>query len=50
VAETCPQCQHPFVLEKVTKRHGVTRHCPGETCDFSRQVEAPQTEEAPVSR
>jgi DNA topoisomerase-1 len=52
VAEPCPDCRHPFLLEKVTKRHGVTRHCPNEACGYSRQVDAPQPqpEAAPVGR
>ncbi len=50
VTEACPQCKHPFVLQKFTKRHGLTRHCPNEGCDFSRQVDEAPLEEAAVSR
>ncbi|MEE9231166.1 MAG: type I DNA topoisomerase [Acidobacteriota bacterium] len=50
VSEACPQCKHPFVLEKFTKRHGVTRNCPAENCDFTQQVEAPKTEEVTVGQ
>jgi DNA topoisomerase-1 len=49
VAEPCPSCKHPFLLEKFTKRHGLSRYCPAEGCGFSRQVEAPQPEPATVT-
>jgi len=50
VPHPCPKCKSPFLLEKFTKRHGLTRHCPNETCDFTEQMEAPQPEEAAVTR
>ncbi len=53
VPHACPSCKSPFLLEKFTKRHGLTRHCPNEACDFSQQIEAPQStqpEEAGVPR
>jgi DNA topoisomerase-1 len=49
VPTPCPQCRHPFLLEKFTKRHGLTRHCPNETCDFSQKIEAPSPEEVPAT-
>jgi DNA topoisomerase-1 len=39
VPEPCPQCHAPFVVEKVTKRSGVTRKCFREECDYQEVVE-----------
>ena len=38
VAESCPSCSRPYVLEKITKRDGVTRFCNSEGCDFKKAV------------
>ncbi|HEY0430775.1 MAG TPA: type I DNA topoisomerase [Pyrinomonadaceae bacterium] len=35
VAEACPKCQAPFLLEKTTKKQGTFRHCANEECDYS---------------
>jgi DNA topoisomerase I len=40
VAERCPQCNAPFLLEKTTKK-GTTRTCAREDCDYKEEV--PQT-------
>jgi len=40
VAETCPKCSAPFLLEKTTKRDGTTRYCQNEECDYKMAVEA----------
>jgi DNA topoisomerase-1 len=40
VAEPCPQCNAPFLLEKTTKK-GTTRSCAREDCDYKEEV--PQT-------
>lgn len=39
VPEPCPRCHAPFVVEKVTKRSGVTRKCFREECDYQEVVE-----------
>jgi DNA topoisomerase-1 len=39
VAEKCPSCGAPFLVEKVTKRHGRQLVCNNEDCDFVRQAE-----------
>jgi DNA topoisomerase-1 len=38
VAETCPQCGSPFLVEKTTKK-GTTWNCPKEGCGYSREPE-----------
>ncbi len=38
VAEKCPSCGRPYVLEKTTKKAGTTRFCDGEGCDFKQAV------------
>jgi len=35
VAETCPQCSAPFLLEKTTKKQGTFRHCANEECGYN---------------
>jgi DNA topoisomerase-1 len=37
VAEQCPQCNAPFLLEKTTKK-GTTRSCAREDCDYKEEV------------
>jgi DNA topoisomerase-1 len=37
VAEPCPQCNAPFILEKTTKK-GTTRSCAREDCDYKEEV------------
>ncbi|HST51911.1 MAG TPA: type I DNA topoisomerase [Pyrinomonadaceae bacterium] len=37
VAEPCPQCRAPFLLEKTTKK-GTTRSCTREDCDYKEEV------------
>ncbi len=44
VSENCPKCQAPFLVEKVTKKHGRQLLCHNEECDYARSeelVEAP---------
>lgn len=38
VSQPCPQCQSPFLLEKVTKSKGRQRVCYDESCDFSESL------------
>jgi DNA topoisomerase-1 len=44
VAEACPKCNAPFLLEKTTKKEGTVRYCAKEGCDYR----AEQTTTAPV--
>ena len=39
VKESCPTCGAPFLLEKVTKRHGRQLLCHKEDCDYVRSEE-----------
>jgi DNA topoisomerase-1 len=43
IAEPCPKCGAPFLVEKVTKRHGRQLLCNNEECDYSRAEELPDT-------
>ena len=38
VAEACPQCGAPFVVEKTTKRAGTVRRCLSEGCTYKETV------------
>jgi len=38
IAERCPSCGNPYVLEKVTKKDGTTRFCDHEGCGFKKAV------------
>ena len=38
VAEACPKCGNPILVEKVTKKSGRTRSCPQANCDYRVQV------------
>ena len=39
VAEKCPECQAPFLVEKITKKHGRQLICNNEECSYVRQAE-----------
>jgi DNA topoisomerase-1 len=39
IAEKCPDCGAPFLVEKITKRHGRQLVCNSEDCDYVRQAE-----------
>ena len=39
LAEACPQCKAPFLVEKVTKRHGRQVLCHNDDCDYVRSEE-----------
>ena len=39
IVEACPKCQAPFLVEKITKRHGRQLLCQAEGCDYSRSEE-----------
>ncbi|MFN2493799.1 MAG: type I DNA topoisomerase, partial [Pyrinomonadaceae bacterium] len=34
VAEVCPKCNAPFLLEKTTKKHGTFRYCANTECGY----------------
>ncbi len=38
VAEACPECGSPILLEKETKKSGLVRYCPNEACKYERAV------------
>ena len=42
VLEPCPKCGAPFLTEKVTKRYGIVRNCPRETCDWVSSPSSPR--------
>ncbi len=35
VAEVCPKCNAPFLLEKTTKKQGTFQHCANEECGYT---------------
>jgi DNA topoisomerase-1 len=39
IAEPCPKCSAPFLVEKVTKKHGRQLVCGNEECDYVRSEE-----------
>ena len=39
LSESCPQCKAPFLVEKVTKRHGRQVLCHNDDCDYVRTEE-----------
>jgi len=42
VDEACPQCGHPILTLKTTKRRGTEKVCPQKECDYAEQIEPPQ--------
>ena len=44
LAEACPSCGSPYLVEKVTKRHGAQVLCPNRDCGFTRAV--PEADDA----
>lgn len=41
VADTCPQCNAPFLLEKTTKKQGTFRYCADEACGYRSDAVEP---------
>jgi ssDNA-binding Zn-finger/Zn-ribbon topoisomerase 1 len=39
MAETCPDCGAPFLIEKTTKKHGRQILCHNDECDYARSEE-----------
>jgi DNA topoisomerase-1 len=53
IAEPCPKCGAPFIVEKKSKI-GMVRACVKEGCDWEKLIDdkpasKPQSEEAPVA-
>ena len=40
ILEPCPKCKAPFLVEKITKKHGRQLICNTEECDYARSEEA----------
>jgi DNA topoisomerase-1 len=45
VAEPCPVCAAPFIVEKTTKRAGTVRRCLSEGCKYKETVAEPEEQE-----
>jgi DNA topoisomerase-1 len=43
VAEECPKCGAPYLVEKITKKHGRQILCNNEECDYARSEKLPGT-------
>ncbi len=41
IAEPCPNCNAPFLLEKTTKKDGTVRYCAKEGCGYREGQDAP---------
>jgi DNA topoisomerase-1 len=39
IAEPCPKCAAPFLVEKTTKKHGRQLLCTNDSCDYVRSEE-----------
>ncbi|HBF12873.1 MAG TPA: type I DNA topoisomerase [Deltaproteobacteria bacterium] len=39
VNQTCPQCRHPYLFEKVTQSRGTELKCPNKECGYSKMVD-----------
>jgi DNA topoisomerase-1 len=49
LAETCPQCASPYLLQKFSKRDGPYVTCPNKECGYRREVEQPGATTAPTA-
>jgi DNA topoisomerase I len=47
IAQACPQCAAPYLLEKTTKKQGTIRYCNSEECDYKETV--PQVTESSIA-
>lgn len=45
IAEVCPNCGHPVLTIKTTKRWGVEKVCPQKDCGWKEQIEPPAGKE-----
>jgi DNA topoisomerase-1 len=50
IAEPCPNCKAPFVLEKTTKKDGTVRYCAQEGCGYRVDVLPATATTAPSTR
>jgi len=50
LAESCPQCGHPYLVAKYSKKLGGQVACPKEGCGYSRPLQADQGGEASASQ
>ncbi|HLL54641.1 MAG TPA: type I DNA topoisomerase, partial [Myxococcaceae bacterium] len=41
LAESCPSCNSPYLLQKYSKRDGPFIACPNKECDYRRQMDSP---------
>ncbi len=46
IKKPCPKCDHPLIVEKVTKRWGTVHKCPTEECDWSIEIVPPEKKPA----
>jgi len=47
VAEACPKCAWPVLVDKTTKREGTVRKCPQENCDYKVVLVPPEKPATP---
>jgi DNA topoisomerase-1 len=47
LAQPCPNCQGPYILERFTKKQGLVRYCPNKECDYREAVVEPASEAVP---
>jgi DNA topoisomerase-1 len=50
IAEPCPKCGFPLVVEKTTKRQGTFRKCPQEDCDWTVVLIPPEPKAKPAAK
>src|SRR5438876_5886945 len=43
ILEKCPKCDAPYLVEKITKKHGRQLLCNNEECDYARSEALPET-------
>ena len=36
---TCPECQFPIMVEKITKKYGLSRKCPNKECNYTEVID-----------
>ena len=46
IAQPCPQCQYPILVEKTLKREGTFIKCPNKDCGYKVEKSSPETEKA----
>ncbi|MBU0485728.1 MAG: type I DNA topoisomerase [Proteobacteria bacterium] len=43
VNEACPLCESPYLIEKITKKEGVSLRCPNKECGYSKNIESEES-------